>query len=52
MLVKRNLNWIPKIEDLIAKESTFIAVGAAHLAGSMGVINLLREKGFTLTPVK
>lgn len=52
MLVKRNLNWIPKIEDLIAKESSFIAVGAAHLAGSMGVINLLRQKGYTLTPVK
>ncbi len=51
MLIQRNLNWIPHIEEQITKASTFIAVGAAHLAGSKGVIVLLREKGYTLKAV-
>jgi uncharacterized protein YbaP (TraB family) len=51
MLIKRNDKWIPEIETQIKNESTFIAVGAAHLAGSKGLINLLRQKGYTLKPV-
>ena len=51
-LLTRNKNWIPVIEGLVSKESTFIAVGAAHLPGVEGVLNLLKEKGYTVTPVK
>ncbi len=51
-LNKRNQNWIPKIEEIAKENSSFIAVGAAHLMGDKGVINLLREKGYTVTPVK
>lgn len=51
LLDNRNVNWIPVIEDQIKETSTFIAFGAAHLAGDKGVINLLREKGYTLTPI-
>ena len=50
-LVKRNENWIPKLEAFMAKESCFIAVGAAHLPGERGVINLLKSKGYTVRPV-
>ena len=50
-LVKRNENWIPILEVFIAKESCFIAVGAAHLPGENGVINLLKSKGYTVRPV-
>lgn len=52
LLHGRNANWIPKIEEFIHTEPCFIAVGAAHLAGEAGVINLLREAGYTLTPLK
>jgi uncharacterized protein YbaP (TraB family) len=48
---KRNTEWIPSIEGLVRKQPTFIAVGAGHLAGDKGVINLLRARGYTLTPV-
>lgn len=51
-LVVRNANWIPVIEKQIAKKSTFIAVGAAHLPGEKGVIHLLRAKGYQVTPVR
>lgn len=51
ILYNRNRNWIPKIETQITKEITFIAVGAAHLGGDKGVLNLLRKKGYFVEPV-
>lgn len=51
MLDDRNENWIPTIEELMQDESVFIGVGAAHLAGEKGVINLLRKKGYQVKPV-
>lgn len=50
ILDKRNLNWLPKIIAAIKKESCFFAVGAAHLAGNNGVVNLLRKEGYAVTP--
>ncbi len=50
-LNNRNENWIPVIEDLIKKQPTFIAVGAAHLGGNRGVLNLLKSKGYIVEPV-
>jgi uncharacterized protein YbaP (TraB family) len=52
ILVKRNQNWIDPIEKFIKAGQTFIAVGAAHLPGQVGVIELLRKKGYTVSPVK
>lgn len=45
-LVKRNYNMADRAEPYIKKGSTFIAIGAAHLPGEEGVINLLRKKGY------
>ena len=47
----RNKKWIPVIEKQIKNESTFFAFGAGHLGGEMGVINLLRLKGYTIRPI-
>jgi uncharacterized protein YbaP (TraB family) len=52
LIVKRNQKWIPIISELIQNKSSFIAVGAAHLPGKEGVLNLLRESGYTVTPVE
>lgn len=46
-LDKRNINWIPIIEKSIKEKPVFIVVGAAHLAGEKGIINLLRKAGYT-----
>jgi uncharacterized protein YbaP (TraB family) len=48
----RNKRWIPTIEEMIKKEVCFIAVGAAHLPGEYGVINLLRKAGYTVKPLQ
>jgi len=41
-----------KLPELMQQESNFIAVGALHLAGQWGLIKLLRDAGYTLTPLK
>ena len=51
LLKDRNIRWIPRIEEIIQKQSCFIAVGALHLAGENGLIYLLRKQGYTLSPV-
>jgi len=51
-LNNRNANWISKIEKLMRDKSSFIAVGAAHLGGAKGVLNLLKLKGYTIKPLQ
>ena len=51
MLEVRNTNWVVKMPDIMKDKSTFFAVGAAHLLGEQGVINLLRKKGYTVKPI-
>ena len=48
---RRNAEWIPKIEKIITKETSFIAVGCGHLAGETGVVARLKAEGYTLTPM-
>ena len=51
MLHHRNKNWIPKIGEYSKQKTTFYGVGAGHQGGTLGVINLLRNAGYTVTPV-
>lgn len=52
LLNARNRTWIQKIKKLINKQSTFFAMGAAHLGGKEGVIELLRQEGYIVKPVE
>lgn len=51
MLTNRNKKWIPLLSNWMQEKSLFIAVGAGHLAGDEGVINLLKRQGYTVEPV-
>ena len=51
LLTERNKNWIPRIGEMAKEKSTFFAVGAGHLAGEKGVINLLKTAGYKVKPV-
>ena len=51
MIDKRNAKWIPEIIRQAKLEASFFAVGAGHLCGAKGVINMLRKKGSTVKPV-
>lgn len=52
-LYKRNEIQANSIDSILrSKQSLFVGVGAAHLPGDRGVIEMLRSKGYTLRPVK
>jgi uncharacterized protein YbaP (TraB family) len=52
LLYKRNRNWVAKLKDIMPQKSLLVAVGAGHLPGEKGVINLLRKAGYTVTPME
>lgn len=51
MLTERNHNWAERLPKMMAKETNFFAVGAAHLVGENGIIHLLRAKGYQVKPI-
>ena len=52
LLEDRNRNWIPQIEKFLKEDkNVLVIVGAAHLAGEYGLLNLLTEKGYELERV-
>jgi uncharacterized protein YbaP (TraB family) len=50
-LYRRNEIQAASIDSIVQHHSLFVGVGAAHLPGRRGVIELLRKKGYTLRPV-
>jgi len=50
LLIDRNVRMRDAAEPLLQNGSAFIAVGALHLVGSTGLVALLRERGYTVTP--
>ncbi len=50
-LYKRNEIQANSIDTILKKNSLFVGVGAAHLPGPRGVIELLRKKGYKLRPI-
>ncbi len=48
LLKNRNINWVAQINVLLKTENIFVAVGAAHLYGNDGLIDLLRKQGYTV----
>jgi uncharacterized protein len=52
LLDDRNVVMRDQSVPLIDKGGAFIAVGALHLPGEMGLVNLLRQAGYRLSVVK
>ncbi|MCI9844405.1 TraB/GumN family protein [Flavobacterium pectinovorum] len=51
MLDNRNEDWVKQLPELMKKESLFVAVGAGHLGGELGLINLLKKAGYKVKPI-
>ncbi|MGI9371396.1 MAG: TraB/GumN family protein [Hyphomicrobiales bacterium] len=49
LIVKRNKLMHDRALPLILEGNAFIAVGALHLPGDKGLVNLLRKSGYTVT---
>lgn len=47
----RNLNWMKELPQILSDGNAFIAVGALHLPGENGLIELLIKKGYSVKPI-
>lgn len=53
LLSQRNQNWLAKIEPLVNQaEDYLVVVGAAHLVGDDGLIQLIKQKGYAVWQVE
>ena len=51
MVDDRNLAWAEQLPDLMQARPCFIAVGAMHLGGEKGLVQLLRKEGYKVKAV-
>ena len=51
LIRKRNRNMAARAAGLLAGGNAFIAVGALHLPGGEGLVELIRQAGYKVTPV-
>ncbi len=50
LLTDRNRNWLPKIRELLRDDkNAVVIVGAGHLVGREGVVELLQREGLKVT---
>lgn len=48
----RNRRWVRRLKDLLASgEPSFVLVGATHLVGPAGILNLLKREGLSVRRV-
>lgn len=47
----RNKKWVKELNEIMKKESVFVAVGAGHLTGKYGLISLLKKEGYRVEPL-
>lgn len=50
LLRQRNLKWMPQIEAMLRdSDNEFVLVGAAHLVGEDGLLEMLQAKGYNVS---
>ncbi|MGB1205831.1 MAG: TraB/GumN family protein [Chitinophagales bacterium] len=51
LIQKRNVVMAERMDKIMQEQKTFMAVGALHLPGENGVLELLRKKGYQVRPI-
>lgn len=51
LIFDRNQLMAERIDGLCSTQSTFVAIGAGHLAGGKGVLRFLKQRGFKVLPI-
>lgn len=52
LLDNRNIEMAAKVTEQVEQGGAAVAVGALHLAGATGLVELLREQGYTVERIK
>jgi uncharacterized protein len=53
LVTDRNLRWLPQIEALLKEDQNcMVVVGALHLVGQGGLLELLRKQGYKVTQLE
>jgi len=52
MINDRNKNWAEQFATITKDKQVLIAVGAGHLGGEKGLLNLLKQKGYTIRAIQ
>lgn len=49
LVVDRNKSWIPRLDAMLqGTDDALVVVGAAHLVGAQGVVEMLKAKGYSI----
>jgi len=52
LIYSRNRRWVEKLVRIMPERAALVCVGAGHLPGNQGLLQLLRDRGYTVVPVK
>lgn len=52
LIYTRNANWAKALPAIMKAKSTLVAVGCLHLPTDRGLLQLLRNAGYTVEPIK
>ncbi|MDH5484357.1 MAG: TraB/GumN family protein [Gammaproteobacteria bacterium] len=51
LIDKRNTRMVQRMQPVLQQGNAFIAIGALHLPGEKGVLHLLEQQGYSVSPV-
>ena len=52
LIYNRNRSWAEKLDKMMPERAALVCVGAGHLPGDQGLLQLLRDRGYTVEPMK
>lgn len=52
LIYDRNRSWAEKLARMMPERACLVCVGAGHLPGDQGLLQLLRDRGYTVEPMK
>ena len=53
LVTERNQRWLPQVQALLKEEhNSLVVVGALHLVGKGGLLELLRAQGYRITQLQ
>ncbi len=52
LIYSRNRSWAEKLKVIMPERACLVCVGAGHLPGAQGLLQLLRDAGYTVEPMQ